>query len=103
MSYMRGEWYVYSDGEYLNIIHGETSVRMPTETAEELALMLALEMIEEGNIEATAKRIADKHHGNCGADAVAKLIGLPSMFEMVEGLVAAAKGEGEELSTEATV
>lgn len=79
MSYMRGEFYTWSDGENLHI----RDLVIPDEIFAELAAMYFLRMTEEEREEAI-RRAYENHGGNFGAEGVAKYLGKPSGYDMVK-------------------
>ena len=90
---MRGDWYVYSDGECM-YIHGNEggSCRMPMETFDELVALRWARMDADEQAEAV-RRAHRNHGGNFGADGVARLLGEPTLMEQVQAW-AGQKGDG---------
>lgn len=79
MAYMRGEYYVWSDGNNLHI----NELEVPNEVFEELAAMYFLRLSEEDQQKAI-ERAYENHGGNFGCEGVAKYLGKPSGYEMLE-------------------
>lgn len=81
---MRSPFYVWSDGEMVTISDRDgwgDKVLMPESVLEELAVMVALELLdpEEGGSRekfvAVVERAYTAHGGNFGADAAARVVG----------------------------
>lgn len=82
---MRGDFYVWSDGENLHLhdqrCDGKPLV-IPDETFEELAAMYFLRMTESER-ESAIRRAYENHGGNFGCEGVAKYLGQPSGYDLV--------------------
>jgi hypothetical protein len=97
MSYMRGEQYLWSDGDRLHIwiaggydgwdeagwacdADGKRSaerknasgVSIPISTADEFVVLRLAELIAEGKLEDTIDRAAARHRGNFGCTALSR-------------------------------
>jgi len=79
MAYMRGDYYIYSDGKNLYI----NSESFPMKTIDEYVVMRYAEMSEK-QIKDIEKRVMEKHYGNFGADAVAKKHGKKTCLELID-------------------
>lgn len=92
MSWMRHPLYVWSDGENVNVgvaDYGAPIVSFPESQLEDLAVMVAAELLEEGRLQEVAERSADRHSGNAGCDALDKLLGRRQGFaDVLRDLVA---------------
>jgi len=82
MAYMRGEWYVYSDGENINIHGSGVDAAIPIETMQELALMIVCDL-DDDHIRSVADRVVEKHSGNVGASAVIAALGGEGLYEWI--------------------
>lgn len=96
MAYMRGDFYVWSDGENLHIHSPDRSNELviPDETFEELAAMYFLRMTEEER-EKAIERAYVNHGGNFGCEGVAKHLGKPSGYDMLERMAAEREEQNE--------
>lgn len=89
MAYMRGEWYIYSDGTHMCIHHGGIEgtlagsfVAMPMDTFDELVAMRWHRLSAEEQQE-TMTRAFEKYAGNFGADGLATALGEPTVMESI--------------------
>lgn len=99
MAYIRGHFYIYSSGDYMNLHHGwdhaseeecpmtengnPTQVSIPTPIFEEVAVMYVSRMSDE-EIDAAKDRAIRKYGGgNFGADALMEERGLPTVMDTV--------------------
>lgn len=96
MAYMRGEWYVYSSGEHMEIHHGTTkkgpigSVRMPMDKFEDLVIM-HLHRMDPEEIAAVEARAAEKYEGNFGVDGLRGDLGLTTSEDWIAEMAEAVK------------
>lgn len=90
MSFMRGEWYIYPSDAGVVIQHHTGSVVLPDDIAEDLAAMI-WHKLDEPKRQAVLERVAQNYAGNGGADGVLRLLGRPTMMDMVDE---ALKAEG---------
>ena len=79
MSYMRGEYYVYSSGSHMNMIPGT----MPMPIFDALVMMRYNEMSKKERNQAEKKAI-EISHGNFGCDAIAKKHKLPTVVDTLK-------------------
>lgn len=80
MSYLRGEPYVYAgewgDGRaYLHLSGMHGSVQIDMASAEDLAIMLVAELLDEDRFQEAVRRVLITRDGNTGHEAVARLCG----------------------------
>lgn len=82
MSWMRYPLYVWSDGETVSLSIGAfgKSLQIPEAELEDLAVMVAAGLLEEGRLVEVANRAADRHTGNVGCDPLDALLGRPRGF-----------------------
>lgn len=81
MSYMRGEFYVWGDGENTWI----NDVVMPDETFEELVAMYWYSMTMEEQ-QAAKERAVERWGGNFGCMELCKAMGAPTALDILEEL-----------------
>lgn len=88
MAYMRGEHYVYGDGDELHWYAGNNgAVHIPKDVMDEFVVMRIAQMTNEEIGEASL-RAYDKHYGNFGFDGLAKMLDLPTVTDHLKGVVA---------------
>lgn len=79
MAYMRGEFYVWSDGDNMHI----NDVVMPDEVFDQLVAMRWARMDEQER--ATAREAAvENYSGNLGCVALCRELGRPSAIDMIK-------------------
>lgn len=79
MSYMRGEFYVWGDGNNTHI----NDVMMPDETFEELVAMYWYSMTMEEQQDAK-ERAVEKWSGNFGCMELSKAMGVPTALDILD-------------------
>lgn len=83
MAYMRGEHYVWSDGENLHLMGPGGEMTIPNTVFEELSAMYFLRLTEKEREDAI-HRAYENHGGNFGCEGVAKYLGKPSGYDMLK-------------------
>lgn len=91
MAYMRGEWYVWGDGENTHF----NDFSMPDELVDEFVAMRWAQMSEDEWLTAQ-RRAAENWGGNFGCIELCDHLGVPNGLDMLKCLVA----EREEQNTE---
>lgn len=93
MSYMRGEYYVWTGDDGVHIWGGEEEqineykgVCIPEEVMDALALMMVAEFADEPERLGPAINLALQYRGNCGCVALCELLGERSMMDMLADL-----------------
>ena len=110
MAYMRGHFYVYSDGSFVNFSHGggheaeedcpleansaTDTVSLPVPIAEEFVAMYWARMTPEQQ-DSAVRRAAEKYEGNFGADGVRGLLGMSTVSDEIAKAAARYAGEAE--------
>lgn len=88
MAYMRGSYYVYGDGEGLNIhAPDDRYVRLPDDIAESLGVMIFFRLVRDGRAQEVIERTYKEYGGNFGADGVAAFLGKPTTMDMIKEMV----------------
>lgn len=90
MSYMRGDPYIYSTGETIEIYSsGGAHLSLDMDTFDALVVMRMAQLIEtQENFEAFLAEVAQRYAGNFGADALRKMLGRPTAMDYIRALVA---------------
>lgn len=83
MAYMRGDPYIYSDGESLQIHYHGNSLALPMEIFDQLVVMRWYRMTPEQR-EAVASDTYQQHSGNFGTDGIARHLGQPTTMDLVK-------------------
>jgi hypothetical protein len=78
MSYIRGKYYTWSDGEYMHLPE-----EMPEDMFDELVVMRYAEIEEDGDIKDVENR-AINNWGNFGCDSLRKKHGLETSLEKIK-------------------
>jgi hypothetical protein len=89
MSYMRGDPYVYSSGDGVEIIVGGGRVTIDDAHLDALALMRLAEMMEDKEQLDAALAVVEEESGNFGGTALNRLIGAPGGTDILKSMVSA--------------
>ena len=87
MSYMRGQFYVWTDGHFMHLDGAEDPMAMmPLETFDELVAMRWAQLTPDERKGAMRRAVAH-YAGNGGCDALCKAMGVPGFAEQLEQMV----------------
>jgi primase-polymerase (primpol)-like protein len=87
MAYMRGNPYVYESNDGLELYSDGKLVTFPPDLFDALAIMRVCELLDEPERFAAVWAITEEHAGNFGADAVRKLSGGQTAFDMLKRMI----------------
>lgn len=86
MAYMRGENYIYDDGENMHFYCRDLTGSLSNKTFDELVAMRYSEF-KPKQLKQIEKRVLNKYYGNFGCDGIAKKHGKPTVMDITMSLV----------------